>query len=595
MKRMNRLETFKALTRDIDGINKPLIALCFFKVWNLIFGLIPLFLYSFLVNRVLVDKNMNELWPVIIGYLAVFLFATIGITVSKRFSNRLILKYDLRIKNKLLKKYTSLDHDVYSKYSIGDVKSRIESDSTVAENFFTTHILDFIYGVVYAVALAVILLCYDWRIALLSFIFVPISFLTVNFVGGKSKKAKEELWKLQTKYETFLHSNIQNWKDVKINNLEDAQLDELNGHYKKIRPIWFRSQLYWHLGISYSFFTKNFITQLFIYFIGGLFVINGYSQVGVLLVFISFYGQFFGNIENISNSIINFKNDSVNIEKIVEILNLEVVKRPYKKIDGTDIHVENLKFTYEGNDSFALDGISFSVSKGEHLAIVGKSGSGKSTIARLLTGQIKPQGGTVRIGGIDIYTVNSVSVSEKVSIVVQEPVLFNMTIRENLLLAKADATDAELIECCHRASIYDFIETLQNKLDTIIGEKGVKLSGGQKQRLSIARAFLQDRDIIIFDESTSALDNENENDIISELKSLSSGKTMISIAHRLSTILNCDKVMVLKDGVMVAFDTHENLRNRNETYHLLFQNQYIAGGNVVVKNTEDLEPLVVGS
>lgn len=592
---MKRLEIFKALTRDIDGIKKPLIALGFFKMWNLIFGLIPLFLYSFLVNRVLVDKNMNQLWPVITGYLAVFLFATIGIAVSKRFSNRLILKYDVRIKNKLMKKYISLDNDVYSKYSIGDVKSRIENDSTVAEKFFTTHILEFIYAVVYAVALGVILLCYDWRIALLSFIFVPISFFTVNFLGGKTKKTGEELWKLQIKYETFLHSNFQNWKDVKINNLEDAQFDELNGHYKKIRHIWFLNQLYLHLGITYSFFTKNFITQLFIYFIGGLFVIKGYSQVGVLLVFISFYGQFFGNIENISNSMMNFKNDSVNIDKVIEILNLEAGKRPYKKIDGTDINVENLKFTYEGNDSFALDGISFSVSKGEHLAIVGQSGSGKSTIAKLLTGQIKPQGGTVHIGGIDIYTLNSESVSEKVSIVVQEPVLFNMTIRENLLLAKAGATDAELIECCRRASIYDYIETLQNKLDTIIGEKGVKLSGGQKQRLSIARAFLQDRDIIIFDESTSALDNENENDIITELKSLTSGKTMISIAHRLSTILDCDKVMVLKDGAMVAFETHDNLRNKNETYDLLFQNQYIAGENVVRKNTEDIQPIIVGS
>jgi ATP-binding cassette subfamily B protein len=574
---MKRLETFKALTKDIDGVKKPLIALGFFKVWSLIFGLIPLYLYSFLVNRVLVDKNMDKLWPVIIGYLVVFLFATIGIAVSKRFSNRLILKYDLRIKNKLLKKYTSLDNDVYRKYSIGDVKSRIENDVTVAESFFTTHIVDFIYAVVYAIVMAVILLWYDWRIALLSFIFVPTAFLVVNFLGRKTKKTGEKLWKLQTKYETFLHLTFQNWKDVKINNLEDAQFDELNGHYKKIKHIWFLNQLYLHIGITFSFFTRNFITELFIYFIGGLFVINGYSQIGALLVFVSFYGQFFGYIQNIGDSMMNFKKDSVNIEKVIEILNLKVSKRPYKKINGTDINVKNLKFTYERNDSFVLDGISFSVSKGEHLAIVGKSGSGKSTIAKLLTGQIEPQGGTVRIGDIDIYTVNSESVSEKVSIVVQEPVLFNMTIRENLLLAKADATDAELIECCRKASIYDFIETLPNKLYTIIGEKGVKLSGGQKQRLSIARAFLQDRDIIIFDESTSALDSEKENDIITEIKSLSSGKTMISIAHRLSTILNCDKVMVIKDGALVALDTHENLCNRNETYDLLFQNQYIEG------------------
>lgn len=582
---MNRLETFKALTQDIGGIKKPLIALGVFKLWNLLFGLIPLILYSLLVNRVLVGKNLNELWPVIAGYLAVFLFATIGIAVSKRFSNRLLLKYDLRIKNTLLKKYTSLDHDVYSKYSTGDVRNRIENDAAVAGKFFTAHILEFGYAVVYAIALAVILLCYDWRIALLSFIFVPVSFITVNFLGGKTKTTGEELWKLQTKYETFLHSNFQNWKDIKINNLEDAQLEELNGHYKKIKHIWFLNQLYLHLGITFSFFTRNFITQLFIYFIGGLFVIKGYSEVGGLLIFISYYGQFFGYIESISNSMMNYKNDSVSIGKVIGILNLETDKRPSITINGTDIVVENLNFTYEGNDSFALDGISFSVRKGEHLAIAGKSGSGKSTIAKLLTGQLKPQEGTVTIGGIDIYTVNSESMSDKVSIVVQEPVLFNMTIRENLLLAKSGATSAELIESCRRASIYDFIETMPDQLDTIIGEKGVRLSGGQRQRLSIARAFLQDRDIIIFDESTSALDNENESDIITELKSLSSGKTMISIAHRLSTILDCDKVMVMKDGRVAAFDTHENLRNRNETYDLLFRNQY----------TEDMEPFTVVS
>ncbi|WNS41492.1 ABC transporter ATP-binding protein [Paenibacillus sp. MMS20-IR301] len=574
---MTRLAAFRALTRDIGGIRRPLFVLGLFKLWNLILGLIPLFLYSFLVNRVIVDQNLNELGPVVAGYLAVFQLTTIGIAAGKKFSNRLILKYDVRIKNRLLKKYISQDQDAYSTYSIGDVKSRIENDAAVAGRLFTVHILDFTYSVVYAVALAGILLYYDWRIALLSFVFVPVSLFTVNFLGGKAKRTGEELWKLQSKYESFLHASFQNWKDIKTNNLEDAQYAELNGHFKRIRHVWFLNQLYTHLGITYSFFTKNFITQLFIYFIGGLFVIKGYSEVGVLLVFVSFYGQFFGYIESISNSIINYKSDSVNIGKVVEILDIETDKRPYLEIAGADIEARQLKFSYEGNESFALDGVSFSVSKGEHLAIAGESGSGKSTLAKLLTGQIKPQGGSVCIGGIDISTVNGESIADKVSIVVQEPVMFNMTIRDNLLLAKAGATEAELIECCRRASIYNYIETLPDKLDTIIGEKGVKLSGGQKQRLSIARAFLQDRDIIIFDESTSALDSGNESDIIAELKSLSAGKTMISIAHRLSTILDCDKVMVLKNGRVAAFDTHDNLVNKNETYDLLFRSQYMAG------------------
>ncbi|MEK5034696.1 ABC transporter ATP-binding protein [Paenibacillus sp. FSL R7-0302] len=573
---MTRWAVYKVLTQGIEGVRKPLLALALFKLWNLVCGLLPLFLYSLLVNRVLVEKQLSGLWPVIAGYLAVFLLTTAGIAVSQRYSNQLLLKYDLRLKRKLLNTVSSLDYEEYSGYSIGDLKSRIEQDSAAAGRFFTVHLLDFSYAVLYAAALAVILVSYDWRIALLSFVFVPVSLLTVNVLGEKTRKAGEELWTLQNRYESFLHANLQNWKDIKTNNLEEAQLEELNGHYAAIRPVWFRSQLYQHLGVTYSFFTKNFITQLFIYFIGGLFVIKGYSEVGVLLVFISFYGQFFGFIETISNGLMNYKNDSVNISKVIGLLQAETDQRPYKRISGQKIEVQNLQFRYEGEAAFALDGISFSVGKGEHLAIVGQSGSGKSTLARLLTGQMKPQGGSVRIGGTDLHAVNSGSVAARVSIVVQEPVLFNMTIRENLLLARDGATEAELIACCRSANIYDFIVSLEQGLDTVIGEKGMKLSGGQKQRLSIARALVQERDIIIFDESTSALDPENESDIRNELKRLSAGTTMISIAHRLSTIQDCDKVLVLQAGKVAACDTHANLRNRNEAYDLLFRSQYDA-------------------
>ena len=574
---MNRLEIYKVLTHNITSVKRPLMVLGAFKVWNLIWELIPLSLYSFYINRVLVDKNLNMLWPVIISYLVVFGFATVGIACSKRISNQITLKYDLKIKSKLLIKFMNLDKAEYNSYSIGDVKNRIEKGSAAAENFFVTHVLNFIYSVVYAIALAMILLWYDWRIALISFAFVPVAFLVVHYLGNRTLQSGKKLWMLQTKYESFLYAAFQNWKDVKINNLEEFYFDELNRHFKEIRRVYFLNQFYTHIGVNFSFFIKNFITQLFIYFIGGLFVIKGYSQIGTLLIFINFYGQFFGFIQNIGDSIISFKNDLVSIEKVIEILYLKADQRPYKKIEGVDIKVDNLSFSYDGNESFALNGISFSVNKGEHLAIVGESGSGKSTIAKLLTGQIHPQGGMVSVGGVDIDTVNGESIWEKVSIVSQEPTLFNMTIRENLLLAKPNASDAELITCCQKASIYDFIETLPNQLDTVIGEKGVKFSGGQKQRLSIAQAFLSDRDILIFDESTSALDSERETDIIEEIKSLSSGKTMISIAHRLSTILNCDKVMVLKEGVAAAMDTHENLRNKNETYDMLFLNQYISG------------------
>ncbi|MGN6713648.1 ABC transporter ATP-binding protein [Anaerocolumna jejuensis] len=571
---MKRYRMYRELTKNILDVKKPLFALSLFKIWGLFCGLIPLLLYSMLVNKVMIERNFNRFWLVLVAYFVVFILETFGISCSKKFSNQLVLKYDLKIKNKLLRQYTLLDNNVYKQYGVGDIKSRIENDSMVARSYFETHILDFTYSVISAVVLGIIMVIYDWRIALLSFIFVPITFVVINFIGEKTKKAWEKLWRLQTKYETFLQSTFQNWKDIKINNLEDAQFDEINIHMKKIRRIWFLNQLYWHLGLSYSFFQKLFITQLFLYFVGGVFVIKGYSQVGTLLVLINFCSQFYVFIKNISDSMMKCKNDMVNIEKVIEIVNLDIDIKPYIKIKENDIKVEYVRFAYKGNNSFLIKDLAFNICRGEHLAIVGESGSGKSTIVKLLTGQIAPHSGSVCIGGVDINTINSQSIAEKVSVVTQEPVLFNMTIRENLLLVKSNATDSELIECCNKASIYDFIETLPYKMDTVIGERGVKLSGGQKQRLSLARAFLRDKEIIIFDESTSALDSEKESDIINEIKYLSTGKTMISIAHRLSSALICDKVMVIKDGAIVAIDTHENLRNKNDVYDSLFKSQY---------------------
>lgn len=569
---MKRIEIFKILIQNIGEVKRPLIVLFFLKVWQLFFEISPLLIYSFFVNYVLVDKNIYGMWVVVCGYLITFLLTTIGIAYSKKFSNKLILKFDLKIKNILLKKFINLD---VCRYSVGDVKSRIEDDTEVTENFFITHILDYFYNIIYAIALAVILLIYDWRIAFISFIFIPVALLVISIVGKKTSETGEKLWKLQTEYESFLHYTFQNWKEIKINNLEDIQYAALDQYLKDIRPVYFSNQLSVHFGVTFSYFIKNFITQLFIYFVGGVFVIMGYIQVGVLLAFIGFYGQFFGCVQNISDSLVNIKNDIVRIEKVIEILKLEVNEKPYKKIENADIVVEDLKFAYDEKRSFALNDISFSVNTGEHLAIVGESGSGKSTISKLLTGQMEPQKGKIRIGGIDIYTVSRECILEKVSIVEQEPVFFNMTIRENLLMANKNLTDVQLKEYCEQAGIYDFIISLPDKWNTVIGEKGVKLSGGQKQRLAIARALIQDRDILIFDESTSALDSERERAVVTEIKKLSSRKTIISIAHRLSSIMDCDKVMILKNGEIAAMDTHSNLHNKNVEYDRLFQNQYI--------------------
>lgn len=567
---MSRLKILRILEDKYKGIKKTLFLLALLKICKLILEIIPLFLYSFFINYVLIGTNIEIMVYIICGYMLVYIFMTAEIIYSKKIFNKLKIKIELKIKSKLLKKYLK---EKSKKELIGDIRYRIENDSITTVEFLESHILNFIYEVVYSVILALVLLCFDFKISIISFIFIPISLFLMNLVGKKVQNSKNTLRDLQTKYETFLFESFHSWKDIKINNLENDKFEHLNDFYSQLKKPWFTNSFFIHIGETYSFFTKNFITKVFIYFIGGIFVILGYSELSVLLIFIKFYARFFECIQNIGDSIVNFKNDSINIAKVIEVITEKSVQLPKIKIKNSHVEVDNLTYKYSDNAEFKISNVSFKIKSGDHLAIIGESGSGKSTLIKLLIGQLRLQNGKIYIGGVDINGINKESILEKVSIVSQDPIMFNITIRENLLLAKPNATEKELIECCCKANIYPYILTLPKKWDTVIGEKGVKFSGGQKQRLSIARAFLQNRDIIIFDESTSALDIENEREIIKQIDNLSKGKTLISISHRYSSIKRCNKVLVLNNGSVDVFDTHENVKKKNELYKKMFKSE----------------------
>jgi ABC-type multidrug transport system fused ATPase/permease subunit len=189
-------------------------------------------------------------------------------------------------------------------------------------------------------------------------------------------------------------------------------------------------------------------------------------------------------------------------------------------------------------------------------------------------GLYKPDDGIIYIGGYDVQKISIDSLGDKIGIVMQDPIFFNLTIRENLQFAKKRATQDELDHACRQASIFDFIQELPGKYETLIGEKGIKLSGGQKQRLAIARTILLNPDIIIFDEATSSLDRESEKAILCSIKNLSENKTIITIAHRLSSVLNVDNVVVVDAGEIISIGNHDDLRGKNEIYDLLFKKQY---------------------
>ena len=222
-----------------------------------------------------------------------------------------------------------------------------------------------------------------------------------------------------------------------------------------------------------------------------------------------------------------------------------------------------------------LKGLSFKVKANETVAFVGKSGAGKTTIFSLLCKLYDVNGGQIKIDGVDIRELDEESIRNNITIISQNPYIFNMSIKDNLKLVKENITDEEIKKACELACLDDFVESLPNKYDTVVGEGGVNLSGGQRQRLAIARAFIQETEIILFDEATSALDNETQAKIQQAINNLKENYTILIIAHRLSTIINSDRILVIDDGKIVGEGKHNELLKTNKIYKNLYNSEQI--------------------
>ena len=240
-----------------------------------------------------------------------------------------------------------------------------------------------------------------------------------------------------------------------------------------------------------------------------------------------------------------------------------------KKLEG-NIEFKNVTFGYDENKTILKD-VSFKIKPNERVAFVGKSGSGKTTIFNMLTRLYEKQSGEIYLDGNNIDDLNEKTIRNNMSIITQSPYIFNFSIKENLLLAKEKATMKEIKNACKLACIDDYIESLPDKYDTIVGENGVILSGGQKQRLAIARALIQKTEIILFDEATSALDNETQSKIQEAINNLKGEYTILTIAHRLATVVDSDKIFVVDKGKIIASGTHEELLKNCKLYKQIYK------------------------
>ncbi|MNO50746.1 putative multidrug export ATP-binding/permease protein [compost metagenome] len=507
------------------------------------------YFYKLFIEEVILQGDIRFLWIVITGYVLIHAFI-IAIDYLKNYSNnRINNRVNFRLKLRIWRNLFSQDFVQYEKQSVGDIKMRFEDDVNFLSKFSGVQTIDYFISYVTLIISFVFLFLIEWRLAIFSAISIPLTFWCDHLLSKREMVLNDEQRENDQSMSTWLHTSIQGWKEIKALNLQNNQKIQFVKYVRKYALYYAKWINYWTLrALIIPKIRDELLMKFGLYFLGGLLIIYDGFKIGDLLVFTMYYGMLTTAINGVSTTDADLQSQMPYINRVLEQLDKLCVKekRIYASMDHSNtICFNQVSFCYPNSDKLVIDSLNIQINKGERVAIIGKSGSGKTTLLKLITGLIQPTSGDVWFSGINLTEANLSDVHRRIGFVMQENMLFNATIADNLRFGKSNATNEELVDACKKAFIYEFVQSLPDGFQTIIGERGLKLSGGQRQRLVLARLFLRDVDVFIFDEATSALDQYSESMIHDAIHNFSRDKTIIVVAHRASSIALCDRRIVL--------------------------------------------------
>jgi ATP-binding cassette subfamily B protein len=413
---------------------------------------------------------------------------------------------------------------------------------------------------------------YNWRLALLVMIPAPIIMMVVRRIWRYTHRLYHRQWQMEAQANTVLHDVFQGIRVVKVFGMEEAEIKKYDDAIKKVADVSEKNEITWAKIIPYMTYIMgigNYVVMAFV----GTRIIGGEMTLGDLTMFTAFTGQIYYSFDWITRMPRYIQRVTTAISHIFDIIDEEIdVKDSEDSIEHFDIQGDvefsDVSFGYEDAED-VLRRISFSAKKGEMIGIVGRSGVGKSTLINLIMRLYDVREGSIRIDGTDIRKISQHCLRSQIGVVLQETFLFAGTILENISYAKPEATREEIIRAARLAGAHKFIMKLPDGYQTYVGERGYTLSGGERQRIAIARAILRNPKILILDEATSALDTETEQIIQNSISALIKDRTTFAIAHRLSTLRNATKLIVIDDGKIAEFGTHEELMRKGGIYSSL--------------------------
>ena len=486
------------------------------------------------------------------------------------------VKMQAQMRSDMFNHLEKLPYSFYDGNETGKIMSRMTNDLWEVSELAHHGPENIIISSISIVTAFVYLSTINVWLTLIIFACVPFLLLISWSLRKRMRNAFTESRQAVAEINGALESSISGIRVTKAFTNSDVESEKFEvGNHAFINA---RKKSYKAMGMFHS--STTFVTNVFnviVLIAGGLFLYNGDILFGDYTAFILSVNLFLGPVNTLIAFMEQYQNGVTGFKRFLEIMDAEPELDKYdatdiEKVEG-DILFKNVTYGYEG-DTDVLHDLTLEIKKGEIFALVGPSGGGKTTICHLIPHFYNVEKGEIFIDGKEIHDITMKSLRQNIGIVQQDVYLFNASIRDNILYGRPDATEEEVIEAAKRANIHDYVLTLENGYDTVIGERGVKLSGGQKQRLSIARVFLKNPPILILDEATSALDNTTEILIQRALDELCKGRTTIVVAHRLSTVKNANKIAVVSDGRITELGNHNELVELGGTYAGLYKLQF---------------------
>ncbi len=551
-------------------------------------GLFPAILTGQMID-VLTGKNLGG-W---VGEGLSALIRLILVSLALHFSSNLIgvgesylntwisqhISYDMR--NQMYQHLQKMSQRFFTTANQGDIITRMTSDISGVEMVIANTFTSILSNVITLIVAVTAMFQKNWILALVGIAAVPLFVLPTRMAGKTRWKLAGEAQACNDEINGILNEtlSVSGQLLVKLFGREKAEFER----YKKTNDRMIRLNIREQTAGRWFFMLLSTLTTIgpmLLYLVGGILILKYDSTltVGDITVLVALLGRMYGPVNSLLNIQVSWIRSMAMFTRIFEYYDMKPEiddlpgARELKNAKGA-IRFEHVDFSYDGERQILKD-VSFDLRSGDCVAIVGPSGSGKSTIVNLIPRLWDVTAGRVTFDGEDIRNWTLHSLRDEVGVVTQETYLFNGTIRDNLLYAKPDATEAEMIDACRQANILDFIQRQPDGLDTVVGNRGLKLSGGEKQRISIARALLKDPALLIFDEATSALDSISESAIQRAIQPLIEQRTSILIAHRLSTILAADEILVVRDGQIVERGVHKDLVHAGGMYQELYETQF---------------------